>query len=310
MKDLVAKSPEISPTVSRLVAASISESTKRKYENALNRLESELPEITDFTLAHYLAERFEKGLSPRTLVTTVNAVKLRYKLTGEPSPIGPLTERTLVGMRREGRDRGTGQAVGVKWQQADLAATMAGADGTLTGLRDAAIISVASDALLRVGEVSKIQVEDIVFLEDGSAVLTIPYSKTDQEGKDCPSMYLGAPTAFRLKAWLEASKIKGGPVFRRIWVGCKKAANTLGKQPMNPFSIRRVFQERCRAAGIKGKISGHSLRVGAAQSLAASGASVVEMQTAGRWKSPVMPAHYAKGELAARGAVARLRYGQ
>ncbi len=110
MKDIVAKSREISPTVSRLVAASISESTKRKYENALKRLDSDLPEITDFTLAHYLAERFDKGLSPpRTLVTTVNAVKLRSKLTGEPSPIGPLTERILVGMRREWRGRGTGK---------------------------------------------------------------------------------------------------------------------------------------------------------------------------------------------------------
>ncbi len=53
----------------------------------------------------------------------------------------------------------------------------------------------------------------------------------------------------------------------------------------------------------------HSLRVGAAQSLAAAGAGLVEMQTAGRWESPAMPARYARGQLAARGAVARLRHG-
>ena len=35
-------------------------------------------------------------------------------------------------------------------------------------------------------------------------------------------------------------------------------------------------------------------------------ASLVEMQTAGRWQSPAMPGHYARGEFAARGAVARL----
>ena len=39
----------------------------------------------------------------------------------------------------------------------------------------------------------------------------------------------------------------------------------------------------------------HSLRVGGAQSLAAGGASLVEMQTAGRWQSPAMPGHYARG---------------
>ena len=44
-------------------------------------------------------------------------------------------------------------------------------------------------------------------------------------------------------------------------------------------------------AGVEGRVSGHSLRVGGAlQSLAAAGASIVEMQTAGRWQqSPSMP---------------------
>ena len=41
--------------------------------------------------------------------------------------------------------------------------------------------------------------------------------------------------------------------------------------------------------------------------LSAAGASVVEMQTAGRWQSPPCPAGYARGQLAARGAVAKLR---
>ena len=40
------------------------------------------------------------------------------------------------------------------------------------------------------------------------------------------------------------------------------------------------------AVGIGGRVSGHSLRVGGAQSLAVGGASLVELQTAGRWQSP------------------------
>ena len=35
---------------------------------------------------------------------------------------------------------------------------------------------------------------------------------------------------------------------------------------------------------------------------------MIEAQQAGRWISPLMPAHYARNETAARGAVARLRY--
>ena len=74
-------------------------------------------------------------------------------------------------------------------------------------------------------------------------------------------------------------------------------------------SVRRIITARCSAAGVEGRISGHSLRVGSAQSLAAAGAGLVEMQQAGRWQSPTMPARYAAGELAACGTVARLRYG-
>ena len=74
-------------------------------------------------------------------------------------------------------------------------------------------------------------------------------------------------------------------------------------------SVRTIIAKRAADAGIEGRVSGHSLRVGSAQSLAAAGASVVDMQTAGRWKDSAMPAHYARGALAGRGAVARLRYG-
>ena len=57
-------------------------------------------------------------------------------------------------------------------------------------------------------------------------------------------------------------------------------------------------------------ISGHSLRVGSAVSLAKAGACVVDMQVAGCWKSAQMPAHYAKAELAERGAIARFKDGK
>ena len=71
-------------------------------------------------------------------------------------------------------------------------------------------------------------------------------------------------------------------------------------------SIRSIIAKR--AAGVAGRVSGHSLRVGSAQSLAAAGADLVELQEAGDWQAPTMPAHYARHQLAARGAVAKLRY--
>ena len=110
-----------------LAEASIPESTRRAYQGALQRLSDTLDgrKATDARLA---AGRFQA------------------RVMGQPSPIGPATERVLAGIRRQGRERGRGQVAGV---------------------RDAAIVSVMSDALLRVGEVAALAVVirggDLVF---------------------------------------------------------------------------------------------------------------------------------------------------
>ena len=70
-------------------------------------------------------------------------------------------------------------------------------------------------------------------------------------------------------------------------------------------SISNRLAAMASAAGLEGTFSGHSARVGMARDLVAHGASVAAVQVAGRWESSRMPAHYARGELAARGAVAR-----
>ena len=53
--------------------------------------------------------------------------------------------------------------------------------------------------------------------------------------------------------------------------------------------------ERLNQTDLKGQFSGHSLRVGSAQSMATRGTSLVEMQTDGRWTSPTMPGRYSRG---------------
>lgn len=79
------------------------------------------------------------------------------------------------------------------------------------------------------------------------------------------------------------------------------------KKRLTDVSARKIIKKRAEEAGVNGFISGHSLRVGSAVSLAKAGATVVDMQVAGRWKSSQMPAHYARGELAERGAIARYK---
>ena len=244
------------------------------------------------------------GLSPAVASMAVASVKFRCRLQGLASPVGPATDRVLAGLRREGKGRG--QVDGVRFSEVDAAAA-ANDGGSVAGLRDAALLAVASDGLLRVSEIAALDVGDVQAEADGSGRLFVGESKTDQEGRGAV-LYLGALTVKRVNAWLTAAGHQDGPLFRRVRRGGRVEGDPGRRLSVN--AIRRIIRSRAAAIGIEGRVSGHSLRVGGAQSLAAGGASIVEMQTAGRWQSPAMPGHYARGQLAARGAVARVRYGR
>ena len=75
------------------------------------------------------------------------------------------------------------------------------------------------------------------------------------------------------------------------------AAGVVGDAPLSTQAVRQIIKRRAAAADLEGHFSGHSLRVESAQSLASQGASLVEMQNAGRWQSPAMPGHRTGGSL-------------
>ena len=295
----------LSMPAAELARASLAPATIRAYRSALyawdtfrnDRAES------DTLIAEYLTVRYEVGTSPATCTQIVGAIRFRVKHQGHADPIGPATQRVLAGIRRQGRDRGRGQMDGLRWHDADRVVRVAQSDHTLAGLRDAAIIAVMSDALLRVSECVALNVEDFLHVKDGSARITVRWSKTDQEGRSS-ILYIGPTTATAVTTWLNAAQIDDGPLFRRV-----RRGDHLGTGRLTTRAIRNIVKQRTAATGISGRFSGHSLRIGSAQSLATAGASIVEMQIAGRWRDTSMPAHYARAQLAGTGAVARLRYG-
>lgn len=297
----------LSAAAADLANAALADNTRRAYSGALRRLDEWLSGegrvLDDAAIADHLAARFAEGVAPASLGLVVAAVRFTAKHAGLPDPAGPVTFTVLKGARRKGADRGRGQVLGIRWSGADTIAAVAANGGNEPArLRDAALIAVASDAMLRVSEMVAIQATDIERQDDGSGRLTVARSKTDQEAEGAV-LYLGPPTMRRISDWTERAGITDGPLFRRI-----RRGGVVQSSAMTARAARDTIRRRAVEAGIEGRISGHSLRVGSAQSLAAAGASLVEMQTAGRWKGSAMPAHYAKGQLAGRGAIARLRH--
>ena len=90
---------------------SLSANTREAYTRALRQFDAwrGLDPATDATLAAYLGWLFEHGRAPATAAVAVAAVTFRAKLAGTEVR-GPLTDRVLAGFRRDGADRGRGQA--------------------------------------------------------------------------------------------------------------------------------------------------------------------------------------------------------
>lgn len=284
----------------------LSGETRRAYGRALRQITEQLAgrPMDDHGLSTALAELAADGAGRAKLSQIAAAVRFGARVAGRPDPVGPSCDLVLRAHRRATPP--ARQAAPVDWDQADAAASRAAMSGDVTGLRNAAIIAVMSDALLRVSEVASLQVGDVERRSEGDATLTVLRSKTDQDG-DGASLYLGVPTVRRVDDWLQAAVANGvditsGPLFRRILRG-----QHVSKEALSSRSIREIVRQAAAAVGIEGA-SGHSLRIGSAMSLVRAGASLVETQQAGRWASPLMPALYARNETAARGAVARLRY--
>ena len=284
-----------------LIKASIAENTLKAYQRALHSLETWLSgrTLSDPLLANYITQLHDNGKSPATIGQAVAAVKWQLKHQSQETVNFPITQATLAGIHREGKDRGRGQVDGLIWQDVERVCIYAETEGTLIGLRDASMIRLMSDCLLRISEVVAVNVGDFK-----GSTLTLRSSKTDQEGAG-ETLYVCDNTREILKQYRERAEIGRGAVFRHI----RRGGHVQSKR-LTTVSARRIIQKRAADAGVEGFISGHSLRVGSAVSLAQAGATVVDMQVAGRWKSSQMPAHYAKAELAERGAIARFKDGK
>ena len=139
-------------------------------------------------------------------------------------------------------------------------------------LRDKTIILIGFGGGFRRTELISIDHEDLEFVPEGVKI-TIKRSKTDQFGE---GMIKGLPhfanenycPVINLKKWLEISKIKSGPIFRRFTKG-----SLLTDKRLTDQTVVLLIKKYLNFAGIENNnFSGHSLRSGFATVVAESGA--------------------------------------
>ncbi len=161
-------------------------------------------------------------------------------------------------------------------------------------LRDKTIILIGFGGGFRRTELISIDYDDLELVPEGLKII-LRRSKTDQFGE---GMVKGLPyfsstkycPVFHLKKWLELSKIKDGPIFRRFAKG-----SSLTKHRLTDQSVVLIIKRYLEIAGIDNKnFSGHSLRSGFATVSAESGADERSIMAMTGHKTTQMVRRYIK----------------
>ena len=253
-------------------------------------------------LLKYLHDLAAQGRSWSTIQTHKSAVVKANRRAGLPNPAD--NEPFREAMRGLGRNVGKRQSQVQALTESAAAAVNATASipriapgGQLEkpeqaakrAAADIAMIAVMRDGLLRSAEAAQLRWDDLELHEDGTGRILVRQSKTDQAGQGTV-------------LFLSRSCVQALTTHRHLHHATDDHEPVFG---LGAAQIRRRIRKATTAAGLHGNFGGHSPRIGMAVDLAQSGTGLPEIQQAGRWESPRMPAHYIRGITAGQGAVAR-----
>jgi len=305
-------SPVIANTVAQAIAGAYSLNTRRAYRGHMARFETwavaqgvaYLP-ANESTLAAWLLYLWDSGRSISTIRQARAAVVFAHRASGYDSParqelkaviksIARRVRRPAVAVRKQPQAPGL-TAQGLAAIRATAHIPRRGRGGKREteefacrrGAVDVALAAVMRDGLLRIGETQALTWDDISPSPDESGAALIRRSKTDPEGHG-EHVYLGRAAMGALDAIRPLVSHSTDSVFG-----------------MSVSQLGRRLKAMCAAAGLGDKFSGHSPRVGMAQDLAESGATVVDLMNAGRWKRAEMVKRYTERQAIRRGAVAK-----
>lgn len=223
-------------------------------------LVSELPPDVDQAL---VANGYKTRLGApalNTLAHRISVLSKAHQLAKETNPCGDALVRELLAQtRRAYAKRGTQPHKQRALTKDPLQAVLATCDDTLRGKRDRALLLFAwATGGRRRSEVAAATLENLRRIDACSYLYALTHSKTNQAGAQRPEDLkpLVGSAALAMQAWLAASGIREGALFRRIRKG-----GHLG-EPLAPAAVRDIVKKRSILAGVVGEFSAHSLRAG------------------------------------------------
>ncbi|MFM9940583.1 MAG: tyrosine-type recombinase/integrase [Hyphomicrobiaceae bacterium] len=258
------------------------------------------------TMTLFLAEMASR-YRPSSLTAFVSAIAFAHRDAGHAFDRTSI-ETLMAGIRRT---HGTAERRMAAITTAELRRIVVALPDTLQGVRDRALLLVGFAAALRRSELVGLDIGEratdgsglVVIGEEGARV-TLFKSKTDQEGggfiKGIVRGTAPCPVA-ALEAWLTASGIEHGAIFRPIDKASRVGASRLTDRSIADI-VKRVSRRAVLAAGGSeaeaaaraSAVAGHSLRAGFATSAAAASVTGENIARHVGWSSTQMTARYVR----------------
>ena len=230
------------------------------------------------TVAEFLLQCATTGVKSSTIRRKLASISAVHRLSGHTDPTKH--PEVHIAMRKVHRQLGARfeQAYPITRTILDRMLCVCGDD--LIGCRDRALLLVAYDSMRRRQELVSFRVEDIKWNGAGEASILLRRSKTDQVGRGS-WCHLGGQASEALGMWLTRAKVSSDFVFRGIRLG-GALTHSLGAG-----TVGRIYKKLASRAKLDPqavtRISGHSIRVGAAQDLLVKGASLPQIMVRGGW---------------------------
>ena len=200
------------------------------------------------------------------------------------------TEEVYLAIRRLKRSKCLEQRQAVGINHDILVKMIAAQPETLAGTRNRALLSLGYDFLARRSELVAIRADDLKFTQDGALKGMIRKSKTDQYGKG--RLVFGSERSAKIvRRWLRVKPAEIQPVFCAINHG-KCEDRVICDRNVNDIIKRSVVKVKRYERPSDLDVSGHSLRVGAAQDLLIRGYDLAAIMRAGGWSDPSTVSRY------------------
>lgn len=269
-----------------MIEGAYAPSTIRAYSKNFERFieycnNENLPALPSepFVVANYIQKLSLSKLKSASIRLAVAAISSIHQLNLYPDPTAHPTVKIELKRMHRTLGRASKQAYGITLNT--LNQMIAQTKSNMSGIRNRALLMVAYDSMCRRSELVSLRIEDCQIDKERTQIkVKLKRSKTDQDGLG-KILFLREETQEVLIEWLSLINENSGYIFRGI-----NHHNTI-KSKLTPGQINRIYKQLAKLAKLEDeiteRISGHSLRVGAAQDLLLSGASMPVIMNRGRW---------------------------